>query len=156
MARIGKQGGYYVTAELDEKYFPFIDKDKEVTISVGDGHKGSMAGRILRVTPSINPGTGTFEVKIAVPEDFPYQASGLSVNIDIVLLDASDALVVPSRYIFVSEGQEYVLLQTGASVESKQVETLRGPGSEVVVTLGLEEGQTLLLPDDASAASGSV
>lgn len=156
LARIGKQGGYYVTAELDEKYFPFIDKDKEVTISVGDGHKGSMAGRILRVTPSINPGTGTFEVKIAVPEDFPYQASGLSVNIDIVLLDASDALVIPSRYIFVSEGQEYVLLQTGASFESKQVETLRGPGSEVVVTLGLEEGQTLLLPDDASAASGSV
>ncbi len=156
LARIGKQGGYYVTAELDEKYFPYIDKEKEVTISVGDGHRGSMSGRIARITPSINPGTGTFEVKIAVPEDFPYQASGLSVNIDILLLEARGALVVPSAYIFVSDGQEYVLLQTGASFERRQVETLRGPGSDIVVTRGLEEGQTILLPDGSTAAAGAV
>ena len=30
LARIGKQGGYYVTTELDKKYFPDIDKEKEV------------------------------------------------------------------------------------------------------------------------------
>lgn len=146
LARIGKQGGYYVTTELDEKYFPYISKDKEVTISVGDGRMGAMTGRIAGITPAINPATGTFEVKIAIPPDFPYQASGLSVNIDIVLLQVPGALVIPASYAFIQEGQAYVLLKTGASPQKQKVEVSRGAGSDLVVTEGLANGQTILLP----------
>lgn len=156
LARIGKKGGYYVNTELDEKYFPYISKEKEVRISVGDGRMGEMRGWIVRITPAINTGTGTFEVRIAIPENFPYQASGLSVNIDIVLLQVSDALIVPAAYIASEAGKDYVLLQNGASAERKEVEVLRGAGSDVVVVDGLEEGRTILLPgdknDDAAAS----
>jgi len=156
LGRIGKQGGYYVTTELDEKYFPYINKEKEVTISVGDGRMGAMTGRIARITPAINPGTGTFEVMISIPEDFPYQASGLSVNIDIILLQVRDAVVVPASYIIEADGQEYVLLQSGAAYQRKQVEVIRGSGSDVVVIRGLEEGQTIELPGDINESSGTI
>jgi multidrug efflux pump subunit AcrA (membrane-fusion protein) len=156
LGRIGKQGGYYVTTELGEKYFPYIDKEKEVTISVGDGRMGAMTGRIARITPAINPGTGTFEVMISIPEDFPYQASGLSVNIDIILLQVRDAVVVPAAYIIEADGQEYVLLQSGAAYQRKQVDVIRGSGSDVVVIRGLEEGQTIELPGDINESSGTI
>ncbi len=154
LARIGKQGGYYVTTELDEKYFPYLNKDKKVTISVGDGRMGAMPGRIAGITPAIDPATGTFEVKIGIPSDFPYQASGLSVNIDIVLLQIPDALVIPAAYIVMEEGQAYALLQAGSSHEKQRVEVTRGAGSDLVVTAGLSAGQTIVLPSGGDATDG--
>lgn len=48
------------------------------------------------------------------------------------------------------------MLQNGTSSQRKQVEVIRGSGSEVVVTRGLEDGQTIALPDEIDKGPGAI
>jgi multidrug efflux pump subunit AcrA (membrane-fusion protein) len=146
LADIGEAGSYLVITELDEKYYPYLAEGMKAMISLDGGNDLEGAEGVVDViTPKINSETGTFEVKITLPEAFPYQASDLTVNVEIIIREQNQAIVIPEQ--FVEEGKSAVYLyQNGKAVETP-IQYESGPSSSVVVTDGLAEGDIIIRPD---------
>jgi multidrug efflux pump subunit AcrA (membrane-fusion protein) len=145
LADIGELGNFIVTTELDEKYYTYIKKGMKVSISVSGQEKaGDSLGEIIGITPKINEDTGTFEVRISLPADFPYEASNLTVNVEIHLREIDDAITIPTKYV-VEADDSYVLLFNEGKVEKKKVEIEKNNSSSIVLK-GLIEGDIIVDP----------
>lgn len=148
LADIGEAGSYHVVSDLDEKYYPYLSKGMKATISVGDsGKNDGVEGSVDVISPKINSDTGTFGVKISIPEDFPYLASDLTVNVEIVISEKENAIVIPSQYLIDGDSDVY-LYRNGKAVRTGiQYET--GPSSKLLVTEGLKEGDIVIKPNSS-------
>lgn len=161
LAEIGSVGGYKILADLDEKYFPYIKNDMPVLISVGDGKQGETKGSIDNITPQIDGNTGTFEIRIAVPDGFPYQASNLTVNLEIVLLERDKAIVIPESYLIQEANdqgsiQAYVLVNNKGKAEKTPIEVQTTLSAKVLVLKGLKPGNMLISPESGIKDGDSV
>ncbi len=161
LAEIGSVGGYKILAELDEKYFPYIKNDMPVIISVGDGKQGESKGLINSITPQIDGNTGTFEIRIAVPNDFPYQASNLTVNLEIVLLEKDKAIVIPEIYLIQEIGDQgavktYVLVNNNGKAEKTPIDIQPTLSAKILVLKGLKPGDMLIAPESGIKDGDSV
>jgi len=153
LADIGEAGSYFVSVEIDEKYFPYVMKGKtKALIFVGDDKENGMEGIVTGVTPKINKDTGTFELKISVPDEFPYQASDLTVNAEIILKQLDDAIAIPSQYLTENNSENKtaedvaVYVFVNGKVQLREIKILRGPSSLVLVTEGLSDGDIIVKP----------
>lgn len=149
IADVGQQGGFYVNAELDEKYFPYLTKGMPAMISIGQDKIGEIEGKIDVITPKINEETGTFEVKVSLPSSFPYQASDLTVNIEIILQSVPDALIVPTDYLVQDTGKKdgaYVYLYQGGKVVLTEITVNQGSSEKAIVEKGLSPGDVIVKP----------
>lgn len=152
LAEIGSVGAYKIITELDEKYFPYIKNDMTVLISVGDGKEGETKGSIDNITPQIDENTGTFEVRIAVPDGFPYQASNLTVNLEIILSQNDNALVIPQNFLIKDENTKIgikpnVLVYDKGKAVKTSIEIQATLSNKVIVLKGLKPGTMLVSPD---------
>lgn len=153
---IGSADGYQITAEIDEKYFPVIKEGLPVLISVGDD-TNVVRSEVDSITPQINKETGTFEIKIKVPKDFPYIASNLTVSLEILLLEKDSAIVIPEKYFTAEESNlGFVLIYHEGKVKKEQVEIDAGFGSNILVLNGLKEGDLLISPQSGLAEGDTV
>jgi len=150
LADIGGIGGYRIRAELDEKYFPYIQKGLPVLISLDDGYSGVATGMVDNITPKINANTGTFEINVLLPNDYPYKASNLTVNIEIKVNEKERAIAIPQNYIFekVSATEAFVLAYKEGKAVKVPIRIQPGISSMVIVLEGIMEGDILLLPQD--------
>lgn len=158
LAEIGSLGGYKILAELDEKYFPYVKSGMPVLISVGDGNQGETIGSIDNITPQIDNNTGTFEIRIGVPEGFPYQASNLTVNLEIILLEKDNAIVIPGNYLIQESGTDgtskaYVLINDNGKALKTYIEIQPTLSSKVLVIKGLKP-QTMLISPESGINDG--
>ncbi len=153
LAEIGGLTGYEITADLDEKYFPLLKIGLPVSIAVSDAGIGEIRGEVNSITPKIDTETGTFQVRIKVPESFPYQASDLTVNLEFLLLEKDRAVAIPEKYLL-SEGKDgenadtFVLLYDRGKVKKQFVKTTPGFGSNLLVDEGLKDGDLVILPEE--------
>lgn len=147
---IGSIGGYRISAELDEKYFPYITEGLPVVISVGDGYAGTAAASINNITPKINQNTGTFEIDILLPEDYPYKASNLTVNLEIKVNEAANVIVIPQSYLIEKAGPDkaFVFVYEQGRAIKTPIDIQSGISSTVLVSDGLSAGDILLLPQE--------
>lgn len=151
LADIGSAEGFTVVADLDEKYFPYLSKGLPVSIFVGEERSGLVEGSVENITPQINPNTGTFSISIALPDDFPYQASNLTVNLEITLREIENAIQIPAAYLLRDkdgDSDPYVFVYQNGNAEKRLVKAEAGLSSFVLITEGLSEGDIVLSPMD--------
>jgi multidrug efflux pump subunit AcrA (membrane-fusion protein) len=144
LADIGEAGSSYVAMELDEKYFPYLFKGMKAEIKLGDSRLFATEGTITVISPKINENTGTFSIEIGLPEDFPFQASDLTVNLEILISEDANAILIPQQYLIAGEHSVYIYADGKAM--KKKIEYRLGLSGNVVVTSGLAEGDILIKP----------
>lgn len=146
LADIGEAGSYHVVTELDEKYYPYLSEGMMAVITLDgqESHKGA-EGVVKVITPKINSETGTFEVKIALTDEFPFQASDLTVHVEIITREEEDAVVIPEQFLVERQSVVY-LYQNGKAVETP-IKFESGASSNLLVIDGLKEGDIIVRPD---------
>ncbi len=146
LTEVGEAGSYHAVAELDEKYYPYLSEGMKAVVSL-DGQKslGVAEGVVAVITPKINSDTGTFEVKISLPEEFPFRASDLTVNVEIITKEQNQAIVIPEQFLVERKSAVY-LYQNGKAIETP-IKYQSGPSSNLVVTDGLKEGDIIIRPN---------
>lgn len=136
---------FYVTTELDERYFTYVKNTMKAEISVGEGAKYS--GRVSSVSSKIDETTGTFGVRIALAKDFPDKAAGLTVNINIILDSQPSAISIPQSYLVKdADGSFYVWKYVSGKVSKTPV--VAGPAltQTLLIKSGLAEGDIIVSP----------
>jgi membrane fusion protein (multidrug efflux system) len=120
------------------------------------------SGRVDRIAPAVDPGTGTVKVTVAIPRQEGLRP-GMYVEVELVAATKDDALLVPKRALVYENDQIFVFRLAGErDVErvrlvpqlenARFVEPLEGfQVGDLVVTAGqsgLKDGALVKLPGD--------
>lgn len=149
---VASSGKKLVTAELDEQYLLFLREGMEASIRV-EGTAAVIAGELESISPKVNKNTGTFPITILVLGDLDFNASDLTVNIEITLVEEEKALTIPKQYL---TERSTVFLYEGGTVQETSIEFRGGPGGSVILKKGLKPGDRILLPADDLADGAQV
>lgn len=139
---VAESGKKIVTAELDEQYLLFLQEGMEASIRV-EGTESVISGKLESISPKVNKNAGTFPITILVLDELDFNASDLTVNIEITLLEEEKALTIPKQYL---TEQGTVFVYDGGTVKETSIEFRTGPGGSVILKKGLKEGDRILLP----------
>lgn len=111
----------------------------------------TFAGRVSRIGAAADPGTGTYEVEIAL-ERGDRLATGLVGQVEIRPSEGSPATLVPVEAILEADGGDatvYALSPDGTRAERRRVTLAFIDGSRVAIAKGLE-GVSRVLSDGAA------
>jgi membrane fusion protein, multidrug efflux system len=109
------------------------------------------AGRLQRISPVVDPATGTVKVTVAIERGDSPLRPGMFVNVDLVVDTHDQALLLPKRAIVYDEGEPLAFVISGETAvrtpltlgftDRDRVEVLSGvsAGDQVVIV-----GQSLL------------
>jgi len=95
-----------------------IAQDEAVLLKVGDpaelhlaGAEQAIKGRVMLVSPALDPGSTTIEIWIEALKPGPALKPGMNVEVSATARTVNDALVVPASAVYkTTEGDNYVLL----------------------------------------------
>jgi len=105
----------------------------------------TFAARVASVAPVIDPGQGTVEIRLAVPDPPSYLRADMTVSINVEVARHDTTLVLPlDRVGDASGATPWVVVERDGRAERRSVRVgLQGDGS-VEILAGLREGERVL------------
>jgi membrane fusion protein (multidrug efflux system) len=164
-ARVGSGTKLFSMVKLDDlvarvfvpgRYLPVVAVDQSAVVTSEYLPDRSFTGWVKRISPVIDPKSGTFKVTVGVRSDKPSELPpGLFVGVRIVTDTRSDAVLIPKRAVVYEGGERYVFTVvkdkaakrklTVGFEDPNNVEALSGfeVGTAVIVLgqSGLKDGQ---------------
>ena len=104
----------------------------------------SFEGEVLRISPVVNPETGTFKVTIAVDDETNQLKPGMFGRVRIVYDTHPNALMVPKNAVMSEDGNSSVYIIKDSMAYRKGIQTGYVNGSNIEVLEGLDEGETVV------------
>lgn len=140
-----------------------IAQSEAVQLKVGDraelhvpGVEEPVKGRVMLISPALDPGSTTIEVWIEAIKPGPALKPGMSVSVEATTKSVPDALVVPAAAVFKTpEGEDYVML-AGSDGKAHQAKVKVGIRSKELAEIlsGVKEKDSVItvggyaLPDN--------
>ena len=116
----------------------------------------SFVGTVDRISPVVDPGTGTVKVTVATPLQEGLRP-GMYVEVELVTAVHEDALLLPKRAIVYDNDQLFVFrLGDERRVERIKVEPVLEDVRNIEPSSGLEEGDQIVVAGQASLKDGAL
>ncbi len=117
-----------------------------VTITLADKTEYPYQGFVDFADPQVDPRTGTFSVRAAMPNPDHILLPGQATKVRLLLDVRKGAVVVPSKAVIIEKGGAYVYVIRPNNIAEKRFVEL-GPETEnkMVVERGLLEGETIVV-----------
>ncbi|NUO52336.1 MAG: efflux RND transporter periplasmic adaptor subunit [Polyangiaceae bacterium] len=144
-----------IIGALDEAQISRVAPGQKVDIRVDAYPARVFEGTVDRVSPLgvETSSVVTFDVEIKVTDkEANLLRSGMSADVEIVTIEQADVLLVPLAAVQTKNRRRFVQLSSG---EERQIETGSTDGTQMIVTKGLEEGDTILASAPVAAAPKS-
>jgi membrane fusion protein (multidrug efflux system) len=152
---------------IPEKEFPKLAPGQAADVMVDALGGTHFEGKIARISPTVDPQTGTFRAEIEVPDQTRRLKPGMFARVNIVYERRENALQVPRNAILDADGDQSVFVIVNGKAEQRHlttgltnngmVEVLDGlKGNEQVVVVGqagLKTGTAVRIVDAAVASS---
>ena len=94
----------------------------------------------------------TFPARATLKNLDPRLRPGMSGSADVIIESAANAIMIPARASFVNKGKPSVWVQKGSGYEIRQIGVGKRNETDMVVTSGLREGETIYLENPIEAA----
>jgi HlyD family secretion protein len=129
----------------------------EVTLDAITGQK--FTGTVTTIAPSaqVVQNIAVFIVTVTMPNPDGQLRAGMTAEAEIISQQIENATLVPRRAVQTVRRRSYVdvLGQDGKTTEPVRVTTGPDDGSSIVITDGLEPGQTVVLPTRAQRGTST-
>jgi len=113
-------------------------------------------GRIDRISPVVDPGTGTIKVTVATPRQEGLRP-GMYVEVELVTAVREDALLVPKRALVYDNDQVFVFrLKEQRRVERLRVTPLLEDADNIEPAEGLSAGDQLVVAGQSGLKDGGL
>jgi membrane fusion protein (multidrug efflux system) len=128
----------------------------EVTVRLDAFPEQEFKGEVIRISPVIDPATGTFRVTTEVKDPEKRVKPGLFGRVDIVHDVRRDVPVVPRSAVIKEDEQTFVfVVGEGNNVIRRAIRTGYERNGEIEVTEGLIEGEVVVTAGKGSLSDGS-
>lgn len=131
---------------------------REVEIMLEDGAAYAHKGRLQFSDVTVEPGTGSFLLRVLVPNPQGLLLPGMYARATVVSGTAVNALLAPQQGITRDPKGDATALVVGAGnkVELRQVKTSRALGDQWLVTSGLAAGDRVIVEGLQKTGPGAV
>ncbi|MDE6277359.1 MAG: efflux RND transporter periplasmic adaptor subunit [Muribaculaceae bacterium] len=117
-----------------------------VTVTLADGKTYPLPGVVDFASPQVDPATGTFSVRAAMPNPDHQLLPGEFTRVKLLMDVRGNALTVPSKAIVVEKGGAYIfVVRPDSVVEKRFVET--GPevgDNKILIERGIARGEHIV------------
>lgn len=121
-----------------------IKKNQEAVIKVDAIPNETFSGRVLRISPVVDPESGTFKVTVAVRDKSKQLKPGMFGRIRIVYDTRSNALMIPKEAIMNEDGANTVYVLNNNLVFRRTIQTGYENGANIEVLEGLADGDSVV------------
>lgn len=143
-----------VSFSVPERYMGQVKLNAEISF-VTDGFNKTFAGKIFAIEPGINTQTRTLQIKALVPNANEELRPGSFARIKLALSTQKDVLIIPNQAIIpVLEGKT-VFISKGGKAQQVKVEAGTRTAESIVITSGLNVGDTVLATGAMALKPGS-
>ncbi len=129
-----------------------VGQPAEVTLDAVGGQ--TFHGQVVSLSPgaTVQNNIAVFDATVRLPNPDGQLRPGMSAEADIVSQDVPGALLIPKKAVETVRTRSYVQVPVaGGEPERRRVRLGADDGTSVVVTSGLEAGDTVLLPPGTRA-----
>lgn len=130
---------------VPEKDFQKLQAKQRVDLVVDALPGQPFVGTIARVSPVVDPATGTFKVTIEVKDDSAALKPGMFGRIAIVYDTFSDAVLLPRGAVVESDGQPSVFIAKDGKAVQKSIVTGHISGQNIQVVEGLTGSEQVVV-----------
>jgi membrane fusion protein (multidrug efflux system) len=139
---------------VPERYVRAVRKGQVILFKVA-GHDEQFEGRIFAIEPKIDPATRSILLRAVSPNDRGLIVPGGFAELELVLETFPDALMVPTQALVPDDQGQKVYLYRGGVAEEARVETGLRTETEVQITSGIAEEDTVLTSGLLQVVSGT-
>jgi RND family efflux transporter MFP subunit len=121
-----------------------LQKGQSALIQVDAVSGETFEGRVLRISPTVNPETGTFEVTVSIKDESRQLKPGMFGRVRIVYDTRQNALMVPKNAVMNEDGISSVYVINNQLAFRKSIRTGYVNGSNIEVIEGLNPADTVV------------
>jgi multidrug efflux pump subunit AcrA (membrane-fusion protein) len=143
-----------VTAEVPEKFAPWMQTGRELTVRVDAFPSEAFKGQIVRISPSVNLKSRAFAIEGEVPNQDARLKPGTFARLDISTDHVDRAITIPAAAVQSRYGTNRVFIVTNGTLQGREVVLGDRLGDRVEVSSGLDAGATVVAADVEQLADG--
>jgi membrane fusion protein (multidrug efflux system) len=121
-----------------------LKKGQQAVIRADAVQGETFTGSVLRISPVVNPETGTFKVTIAVRDQSNQLKPGMFGRVRIVYDTRENALMIPKEAVMSEDGASSVFVMNNRLVFRKPISTGYENGANIEVVEGLADGDSVV------------
>ena len=143
-----------LTAEVPEKFAPWIETGREMTVKV-DAFPGQVfAGKVVRISPSVSMKSRAFAIEGEIPNGDGRLKPGTFARVQITTDRVERAVTIPVAAVQSRYGTNRVFLVKDGALVGKEVVLGDRLGDRVEVAQGLDAGTQIVASDVEQLADG--
>ncbi len=113
------------------------------------------AGTISRISPTVDPQTGTFRARVEVPDATRHLKPGMFARVNIVYERRENALQLPRTAIIDADGEQSVYIVAGDKAEQRKITTGLANNGWIEVVAGLKGDERVVVVGQAGLKTGT-
>lgn len=133
-----------------------IQKGQQALLHVDAIPNKSFEGEVLRMSPTVNSESGTFEVTVSVQDTSHQLKPGMFGRVRIVYDTHENALMVPKNAILSEDGENSVYVIQNSIAYKKDIDTGYENGDNIEVLEGLAPSDTVVTVGQSSLQDSSL
>jgi membrane fusion protein (multidrug efflux system) len=141
---------------IPEKEFRRISARQAADVVVDALGGERFVGTIARISPTLDPKTGTFRAEVEVPDPTRRLKPGMFARINIAYERRENALQLPRNAILDADGEPSVFVVVNGKAEQRSVSTGLVSNGWVEVTKGLTGDERVVVVGQAGLKTGTV
>jgi membrane fusion protein (multidrug efflux system) len=140
---------------VPEKEFRKIAPGQTAEVVVDALGGDRFVGAISRISPTVDPATGTFKARVEVDDRSRRLTRGMFARVNIVYERRQDALQLPRTAILDADGQQSVYVVTDGKAQQRVIKTGLANGGWIEVLDGLEGTERVVTVGQAGLKTGT-
>jgi membrane fusion protein, multidrug efflux system len=140
---------------VPEREYRHIEAGQTATLQVDALQGTAFEGVVARISPVIDPATGTFKVTIEVIDETRRLRPGMFGRVDIIYDSHANALQIPRSAIVEDAGESIVYVVEDETARRRVIETGYTSKGQIEVLDGLDGSELFVLVGQAGLKQGS-
>jgi membrane fusion protein (multidrug efflux system) len=140
---------------IPEKEFPKLAPGQTADVLVDALGGTHFAGKIARISPTVDPQTGTFRAQVEVPDQSRLLKPGMFARVNIVYERRENALQVPRNAILDADADQSVFVIVNGKAEQRHLSTGLTNNGMVEVVDGLKGNEQIVVVGQAGLKTGT-
>lgn len=165
-ARVGSGTKLFSMVKLDDlvarvfvpgRYLPVVAEKQEAVVTSEFLPDRTFKGWVKRISPVIDPKSGTFKVTVGVKGDKPSDLPpGLFVGVRVITNTRPDAVLIPKRAVIYEGGERYVFAVVKDRAVKKKLAVGFEDPSNVEAISGFEVGTPVIVLGQSGLKDGAL
>jgi membrane fusion protein (multidrug efflux system) len=140
---------------IPEKEFRKLAPQQTAEVVVDALGGDRFTGTISRISPTVDPKTGTFRARVEVQDPTRRLKPGMFARVNIVYERREDALQLPRTAIIDADGTQSVFIVAGGKAEQRHVQTGLANNGWIEVVAGLQGDEKVVVVGQAGLKTGT-